>query len=418
MMSQTRHDAWNAGLAPPPASRPDAAAGELRIVFLYLGRGGALGTFAQSLAGSARQAQGVAASFVVSQMNPCLEALRREAATLALPTFEPGSAIATARNFLAARRMLHAHLSALRPHAVVNLMPHVWTPLWVPAIRKAGIPFVSIVHDAVRHPGDATGRLLWWLHREARAADLVVTLSRHVGAQLDELGVVPAHRIARLFLPDFVYGPLRTPMNRRDARPLRLLFFGRILAYKGLPVLLDAVEQLRGEGLTVELGIAGAGDLRSCRARIEALGGEIINRWIEDREVGPLLARYDAMAVPYVECSQSAAAATALGAGMPLVGMPVGGLSEQIIDGVNGVLAHQATAAGLAGAIRRLAIDGALHARLCAGLRATRRERSADLFLSMLVGEVRRLRSGRRGAHTHGRGTRARPKPATYAVVE
>ena len=119
MMGQTRHDAWNAGLAPPPASRPDAAAGELRIVFLYLGRGGALGTFAQSLAGSAGQAQGVAASFVVSQMNPCLEALRREAATLALPTFEPGSAIATARNFLAARRMLHAHFSALRPHAVV-----------------------------------------------------------------------------------------------------------------------------------------------------------------------------------------------------------------------------------------------------------------------------------------------------------
>ncbi|HJU31249.1 MAG TPA: glycosyltransferase family 4 protein [Hyphomicrobiaceae bacterium] len=417
-MTPTCQGAWSARPTPPPASRLDAAAEELRIVFMYLGRGGALGNFAQSLAGSASLAGGVAASFVVSQMNPCLEALRREGATLAVPTFEPGSAIAPATNFLAAKRKLHAHLCAFRPHAVVNLMPHVWTPLWVPAIRKAGISFVSIVHDAVPHPGDATGRLLWWLHREARAADLVVTLSRHVAAQLHELGVAPAHRTAKLFLPDFVYGPPGRARSRRDGRPLRLLFFGRILAYKGLPVLLDAVEQLREQGVTVELGVAGVGDLRPYRARIEALGGEIINRWIEDREVGPLLARYDAMALPYVECSQSAAAATALGAGMPLVGMPVGGLSEQIVDGVNGVLAHAATAKGLAGAIRRLATDNALHARLCAGLRATMPGRSADLFLSMLVGEVARLRTGRRGAHLQARSPLARSKPATYAVAE
>ena len=60
-------------------------------------------------------------------------------------------------------------------------MPHVWTTLWVAAIRKHGTPFVSVVHDAVSHPGDPTGRLVHWLH------DLVGrpywSLAQHVKAR-------------------------------------------------------------------------------------------------------------------------------------------------------------------------------------------------------------------------------------------
>ena len=48
--------------------------------------------------------------------------------------------------------------------------------------------------------------------------------------------------------------------------PLRVLFLGRIMAYKGLPLLIEAVEKLRTEGMPVSLGVAGEGDIAdSCR---------------------------------------------------------------------------------------------------------------------------------------------------------
>ena len=368
--------------------------GRLRVAFMYLGRAGVLRHLLAQLAQSARQTDGLDVSFVISRMNAGADGSSAiDPSTLALRTFEAGSPMATARNFFAARRAILAHLAARRPHAIVNLMQHVWTPLLIPAIAKAGIPYVSVVHDAIGHPGDSTGILLPWLHREARSADRVITLSRHVTAQLRDCGIVPAGRIAQLFLPDLAYYPHTIVRERNPDKPLRLLFFGRILEYKGLPLLLDAIETLRAEGIEIRLGVAGVGDIRRVKARLEHLGAEIINRWIDDRELSALLARYEAMVLPYVECSQSAVAAAAFGSGMPAIGMPVGGIAEQISDGVTGVLARDATARSLAHAIRRLATDAALYRRICSNLRATSRARSTDLFLAKLLQEVVGLQS-------------------------
>jgi glycosyltransferase involved in cell wall biosynthesis len=73
------------------------------------------------------------------------------------------------------------------------------------------------------------------------------------------------------------------------------------------------------------------------------------------------------MALPYVEASQSGVALTAFGGGMPVVATPVGGLGEQVRDGVDGLLAAAATPAAFADALARVATDPALLARLTAG---------------------------------------------------
>jgi glycosyltransferase involved in cell wall biosynthesis len=236
------------------------------------------------------------------------------------------------------------------------------------------------------------------LHREARAADFVITLSRHVAGQLRDRGLVPTERTAQLFLPDLSYGTRNAVRTRPDRCPLKLLFFGRILKYKGLSLLLDALEMLRAEGIAIELGVVGAGDLGAERARLEALGAEIINRWIADDEIGSLLARYEAMVLPHIECSQSAVAATAFGSGMPVVGMPVGGIAEQIIDGRTGVLAQQVTARSLADAVRKLATDAGLYRAISSHLQATSERRSMHRFLGAVLHEIARLRPDSLGA--------------------
>ncbi len=253
--------------------------------------------------------------------------------------------------------------------------------------REAAPKYITIIHDAVGHPGDRTGLLVPWLRSEAYLADLVVTLSRAVADKLVAMEV-PRERLLPLFHPDLTYGGAPEPRQRTGGTPLRLLFFGRIMKYKGLPLLIDAVEALQAQGVAVRLGVAGSGDLGPERARLTRLGAEVVNRWLDDHEIGPLLARYDAIALPHIEASQSGVAATAFGRGLPVVAMPVGGIGEQVIDGETGALAADESAGALAAAIRRLATDAALYNRISAHLCHTAADRSMASFVARIVAAI------------------------------
>ena len=106
----------------------------------------------------------------------------------------------------------------------------------------------------------------------------------------------------------------------------------------------------------IDLGVAGSGDIADVRMRLVALGAEVINRWLDDEEIAPLLARYDAMALPYIEASQSGVAAAAFASCMPVIAMPCGGLAEQVVENKTGVIAPDMTCGGVR---RRRQADGA-----------------------------------------------------------
>jgi glycosyltransferase involved in cell wall biosynthesis len=360
-------------------------------MFMYLGRRGSLGQLTLQVARAAAAYENLDATITIAGMSeiaPKLEALGDR--LFKLETYRTRPYVSIVLNFLSARRRLLAKLAEDRPAAVVTLMPHIWTPLLAPGIKQLGVRYISIAHDAVSHPGDPTAVLTPWLVRDAKLADTVVTLSRTVADRLVSTHLVPVEKVVTLFHPDLNYNSAGIARRRDLTAPLRLLFFGRIMKYKGLPLLLDAVELLRREGLNLKLGVAGAGNLQSERSRLAVLGAEVVNRWIDDDEVGPLLARYDAVALSHIEASQSGVAATAFGNGMPVVGMPVGGLAEQIVDGRTGVLAQRMTVRAFADAIRRLANEPGLYDSIVDHLRVSAENRSMRRFLDRIIAEVTR----------------------------
>jgi glycosyltransferase involved in cell wall biosynthesis len=370
---------------------PAAASGG-SVLFMYLGRRGSLGRYTLELAQAVRGTPEVRASFAVSAQNRVAKDIEPVASELVqLHTFDCAASLSIARNFFFARRQLREYLERQKPRAVINLMPHVWTPLLRRAVRRCGISFITVIHDADGHPGDRTGYLTKWLRSEAHLADRVITLSKSVADRLVTLGAVPAERIRVLFHPDLTYGSAVTRRERDCNTSLKLLFFGRILKYKGLRLLIEAIEMLRAEGVHVHLGVAGEGDIRNERRRLEALGAEIHNRWIEDVEVAPLMARYDAVVAPYIEASQSGVVATAFGNRIPVIGTPVGGIPEQVIDGRTGVLADRVTSRSLAEAIHRLAINPELYKNISAHLTATAEDRSMARFVDAIVSEIAAL---------------------------
>jgi glycosyltransferase involved in cell wall biosynthesis len=351
-----------------------------RILFVYLGRRGAVSQLALELARAAPRR----AVLAVSRQNELYDRIAAtEAPVIAVDTFSgaAGALLALPR-VLAIRRRLVGALQDYGIDTVVVLMAHVWTPLIAPALKRAGARYVVIAHDAGRHAGDATGLLTPWLLRDARQADKVVTLSRSVARELIEQGGVPADRVQPLFLP-FMGTPAQ-PTTAASGAPA-FLFFGRIMRYKGLPLFLEACEILRQEGFTFGVGVVGEGDLGHWRPVLERWGAEIVNRWVEHDEIAAVMSRYHAVVVPSIDASQSGVVPVAQGHGLPAIVTPAGGLVEQVDDGVTGLIAGAISASAVADQMRRFLVDPGLRQRLWDGIRSRRDARSMARFVEALT---------------------------------
>ena len=258
------------------------------------------------------------------------------------------------------RRQLIRWLRQNDIKSVVVLMPHIWTPLIGGAIKREGIHYATVVHDAKPHPGDPTALFTNWLLNDARAANTVFTLSDWVARQLIEQGTVPPERIKTLFMPDVLFpvtGHTDGRRQREKGQPLRVLFFGRMLQYKGLHLFAEAMEILAREKVPIKISVCGEGDLGRMSVRLANLGAAVKNRWLSDAELGQLLASHDLVALTHTEASQSGAIAAALGAGVPVVTTPVGGLADQVRSRGAGLVAERVDARAIADCVRVLASD-------------------------------------------------------------
>ena len=265
-------------------------------------------------------------------------------------------------------------------------MPHVWSPFITPIIKAAGVRYVTVIHDAVSHPGDYRSASIAGLTRQTlRQADLILTLSETVAAPIETMMPAARGKIVPLFHPDLDFGVRRAHDPPRPDEPWRLAFFGRIMPYKGLPLFLDMVDELRAEGIAVEVGVFGEGALGACAARLSALGAEVVNRWLAEAEIGAMLARFHAVVLSHTEASQSGVAAAAFGSGAPVIATPVGGLVEQVEDGATGVLAARVDAKALAEAAKRLLQDQALYGSIRQVLAERKGERSVSRFVERCV---------------------------------
>jgi glycosyltransferase involved in cell wall biosynthesis len=249
-------------------------------------------------------------------------------------------------------------------------MTHLWNVAVLPFIRRAGARYALAVHDASQHPGEENRIREWMLNRELDAAAAVVTLTRHVRDRLAAERNVPPARMRVLPHGAMPFPGAATAV--RDAptdRPWRLLFFGRLLAYKGFDLLLEAYGLLRAQfGERITLHVAGAGDIAPFAGVLSRSPGVTIdNRWIGEDEVGGLLNNADLVLTPYREASQSGVLAGACAAGLPCVVTPVGGLTEQVVDRETGLVAAAVSGPAVAAAVTALMTDPALYRRCSQG---------------------------------------------------
>ncbi|MBR0843877.1 glycosyltransferase family 4 protein [Bradyrhizobium liaoningense] len=357
------------------------------VMFVYWGRRG-LSRFVIEAAREAVANPAIDLTISVSRQNESFSAFAEFGSRLVpVDTFSTNlGALGQAWRIPLLRQRIAREIGIRHIEAVIEFLPHVWSSFVFPTIRSGGVRYAPIIHDAETHPGDyrsfSAQRLI---DRSMAQADVVLTLSEAVAGRLAASGSVPRAKLVSLFHPDLDFGVRDACPAPRAGDPIRLAFLGRIMPYKGLPLFLDAIDLLRAEGVPVSVGVFGEGALGESAPRLASMGAEVINRWLTEQEIGAILPRYHALVLSHIEASQSGVAATAFGAGLPVVATPAGGLLEQVQDGINGVIATHVGASELRDAVKRLLLDEELFDIVCRNIAASRGRRSMPRFVNECV---------------------------------
>lgn len=210
--------------------------------------------------------------------------------------------------------------------------------------------------------GGLLDRLLRRLRdRAVRGAASVFCPSAYLRELAISWGAVPGRvEVLPNPAPADVELPPREELRRRlGLDGFTLAFAGRLTAQKALEVAFEAVARCEA----VTLLVAGDGPER---ARLERIGGQQVRFLgpVSRREVLELFAAADAAVLSSGWENFPHTVVEALAVGTPVVATDVGGVGEVVRDGENGLLVPPGDPEALAAAVRRLAGDPELTARL------------------------------------------------------
>ena len=240
---------------------------------------------------------------------------------------------------------------------------------WTFLAFRSRIPVVLTVHDPVHHSGGLSKhgwkwKIVTWFR--GRASRLIVHGPR-MRAELEDLDRGVTGRVD--VVPHGILGRADIDRDISGYEPGAFLFFGRVLAYKGLRYLLDAADILHGRGYAFRVIVAGTGsDLELHRTRIAFTPWiDLIDRYISPTEVPDLFRRAMAVVLPYTDATQSGVGAMAFAGSRPVIASDVGDVPDVVVDGQTGLIVPPRNGNALADAMEKLLADPRLRDSLATG---------------------------------------------------
>lgn len=224
--------------------------------------------------------------------------------------------------------------------------------------RARGVRIVYLPHDPQPHSGDYAP--LWQRFAQARVlrrSNALVFLSEAMRSFGKDLGG-PFTSVPTFVAPLHTLGTpgVSRPRAIVHGRPIRFLFLGRMIRYKGLDILAEACRLLANRH-DWELTLAGAGpEIIQVQADFAGLSQVNLDylRYLDEAEIDRLNLEHDVLLCPYRDATQSGALAEATLLGLPSIVSPVGALPSQVDDGRAGWIMADMTPAALADCMRHV----------------------------------------------------------------
>jgi len=235
-------------------------------------------------------------------------------------------------------RQLVKAINHYNPDIIHYQYAHLWFSLTLWFLRK--YPLVISVHDPRDHIGDDVSKKTPQAVKDFgyRLADRIIAHNGKMKPIISDVLNYPAEQID--VIPLMAYGdPTQQPKTKKKGQ--YVLFFGRIWEYKGLEYLIQAEPLIRATIPEIKIVIAGEGEnFERYRAMMDSPEQFIVhNRYIDaDDEKAQLFSQASVVVLPYIEATQSAIISLAYNFAKPVIATAVGGLVEQVDDGITGYL--------------------------------------------------------------------------------
>jgi glycosyltransferase involved in cell wall biosynthesis len=254
--------------------------------------------------------------------------------------------------------------------------------LWfVQFVRSLGTRVVYTVHNVLPHESADRDREMF--QQIYRQADLLICHDQPAKARLiAEFGIAPERVVVIPHGPMFSGGSQSDPAQAREDLGLPqegclVLFQGIIRPYKGVSFLLQSWKRAVEQGLRGTLLIVGTGEaklLAAIEKEVNDLGIQpsvrLEFRFVSLSELDTYYKAADVLVFPYGAVTTSGALLTCTGYGKPIVATALPAFQEILRDEHNALLVPSGDQAALANALKKLAGDSELRARLAQQLRA------------------------------------------------
>jgi alpha-maltose-1-phosphate synthase len=178
-----------------------------------------------------------------------------------------------------------------------------------------------------------------------------------VGSRATRAQMPPAYQHKCVYIPENAIDPIRFPLpaERRQARPLRVAFIGRLVPYKGADMLIEAAGPLAERG-DLHVEIIGDGPerpaLTALAERYRAGSRLSFPGWIPHRELQRHLADFHVFAFPSVREFGGAVVLEAMALGLVPIVLDYGGPGE-LVSAATGVALPMGTREEIVRALRQ-----------------------------------------------------------------
>ena len=218
--------------------------------------------------------------------------------------------------------------------------------LWSEYINKLFPKAKKIItnHDPLPHSGNILKNKMIWLYnkKSLKKADDIIILSKQFKETIIKLYDKKIYNIHVIPHGVFEFYSL-VETNQKSLysdEKVNFIFFGRIEKYKGLHILAKAYNLLYEKYKNITLTVIGNGDFSEYEDEYSKLNNiTIINRWIKDEEVNYFFKGSNVITVlPYLDATQSGVIGIAMLNKSLIITTNVGGLKEQVKNGITGLV--------------------------------------------------------------------------------
>ena len=286
------------------------------------------------------------------------------------------------------------------------LLYSYWHPFFAPGFRKVmehckrsnpDLKTAGIAHNIMPHEYFPLKKYL--TKQLLNQTDLTILLSEQTESDFNRLDTGSRylklfHPIYELEKPEDDAGELRNKYGFDDKDQI-VLFLGLVRDYKGVDILIDAMNGLLKERENLRPFIVGEfyTDKSKLLGQIDAQVKErytIMDEFVSDKTMAEVLTLSDLLVLPYKEASQSGVLANAIYFNLPALVTDHPGLSEHLLHRHNGMICRPRDAQDLREKIETY-FDEGLKEKLSPNLEPLKKDLSWEKFGSRLLQSLESL---------------------------